>query len=107
MSKQMKAYKEDIQMSSTLVQFRCDEELKEKTTRLYESLGLDLPTAFRLFMTRSLQVQGLPFDVNAKIPYLRSLGDMSVAELDKMLTQKALTGEIHSARDVSDASKEK
>ena len=50
MSKQMKAYKEDIQMGSTLVQFRCDSELKEKTTALYESLGLDLPSAFRLFM---------------------------------------------------------
>ncbi|MCQ2362598.1 MAG: type II toxin-antitoxin system RelB/DinJ family antitoxin, partial [Acidaminococcaceae bacterium] len=96
-----------IQMGSTLVQFRCDEELKENTTKLYESLGLDLPTAFRLFMKRSLLVQGLPFDVNVKIPYRCSVGDMSVAEFDKMLAQKASAGEIHSAREVSDASKEK
>ncbi|MCQ2362523.1 MAG: type II toxin-antitoxin system RelB/DinJ family antitoxin [Acidaminococcaceae bacterium] len=94
-------------MGSTLVQFRCDEELKEETTKLYESLGLDLPTAFRLFMKRSLQVQGLPFAVSTKVSYLRSVEDMSGAELDKILAQKALAGEIHSARDVADASKEK
>lgn len=94
-------------MGSTLVQFRCDSELKEKTAALYESLGLDLPTAFRLFMKRSLQVQGLPFAVSTKVSYLRSVEDMSGAEFDKMLAQKALAGEISSARDVADVSKEK
>lgn len=90
-------------MSSTLVQFRCDGELKEKTTALYESLGLDLPSAFRLFMKRSLQVQGLPFAVNAKVPYIRPIEDMSGEEFDNMLAQgyqEALAGKGRPARDV-------
>ena len=90
-------------MSSTLVQFRCDSELKEKTTALYESLGLDLPSAFRLFMKRSLQVQGLPFEVSTKVPYLRSIEDMTGKEFDNMLAQgyqEALAGKGRPARDV-------
>ncbi|MCR5685670.1 MAG: type II toxin-antitoxin system RelB/DinJ family antitoxin, partial [Lachnospiraceae bacterium] len=29
---------------------------------IYEQLGMDLPTAFRMFMKKSKQVRGLPFD---------------------------------------------
>ncbi len=29
---------------------------------IYEQLGMDLPTAFRMFMKRSKQVKGLPFE---------------------------------------------
>ena len=49
--------------SSTLVQVRLDSETKEKATSLYERFGLDLPTAIRMFIKKSLMVNGLPFDV--------------------------------------------
>lgn len=49
-----------------LVQFRADKALKQEATEIYESLGMDLPTAFRMFMKRSVLVKGLPFD--AKLP---------------------------------------
>jgi len=44
-----------------LIQFRADKALKQEVTEIYESLGMDLPTAFRMFMTRSKMVKGLPF----------------------------------------------
>ena len=49
-----------------LIQFRADKMLKQEETEIYESLGMDLPTAFRMFMTRSKLVKGLPFE--AKLP---------------------------------------
>lgn len=49
-----------------LIQFRADKELKQEVDEIYESLGIDLPTAFRMFMTRSKMVKGLPFE--AKLP---------------------------------------
>ena len=45
-----------------LIQFRADKELKQEVAEIYETLGMDLPTAFRMFMTRSKMVKGLPFE---------------------------------------------
>ena len=36
-----------------LIQFRADKALKQEVSEIYEKLGLDLPTAFRMFITRS------------------------------------------------------
>lgn len=47
-----------------LIQFRADKALKQEVTEIYEKLGMDLPTAFRMFMTRSKMVRGLPFEAN-------------------------------------------
>ena len=45
-----------------LIQFRADKTLKQEVTDIYEQLGMDLPTAFRMFMKRSKMVHGLPFE---------------------------------------------
>ena len=45
-----------------LVQFRADKALKEEVADIYSQLGMDLPTAFRMFMNKSKRVRGLPFD---------------------------------------------
>lgn len=44
-----------------LNQFRSDKELREECVAIYESLGMDLNTAFRMFMERTRMVRGLPF----------------------------------------------
>lgn len=49
-----------------LIQFRADKALKQEVSQIYESLGMDLTTAFRIFMVKSKMVKGLPFDV--KLP---------------------------------------
>ena len=49
-----------------LIQFSADEAIKNEAAKMFESLGLDLPTALRMFLAKSLFVGGLPFDV--KIP---------------------------------------
>ncbi len=46
-----------------LIQFRADKTLKQEVADIYEQLGMDLPTAFRMFMKKSKQVRGLLFDV--------------------------------------------
>lgn len=45
-----------------LIQFRADKALKQEVAEIYERLGMDLPTAFRMFMTKSKMVKGLPFE---------------------------------------------
>ena len=47
--------------NTTLVQVRVDEALKDKVTHIYDYYGLDLPTAIRIFMKKtvvSLLMQG-------------------------------------------------
>ena len=54
-------------MASVLLQVRIDSELKAQAAELYDKLGLDLPTAVRMFLTRSIAEQGLPFDMRLEI----------------------------------------
>lgn len=49
--------------NSTLVQLKVDAVAKDKVSQIYESLGLDLPTAIRIFIKKSISVGGLPFDL--------------------------------------------
>lgn len=53
---------EIIMAEQVLIQFRADKELKQEVAEIYETLGMDLPTAFRMFMIRSKMVKGLPFE---------------------------------------------
>ena len=47
---------------SSLIQIRVDDQLKKEVTDIYEQLGLDLPTAIRMFLKKSIAVRGLPFE---------------------------------------------
>ena len=44
-----------------LNQFRCDKALRDDCVAIYNALGMDLNTAFRMFMERTRMVRGLPF----------------------------------------------
>ena len=50
-------------MASSVVQFRVEDELKAQATELFEKLGIDLSTALRIFLKRSVAAKGLPFSM--------------------------------------------
>ena len=47
--------------TQVLNQFRSDRQLREDCVAIYEAMGMDLNTAFRMFMERTRMVRGLPF----------------------------------------------
>lgn len=49
-------------MSQTMIQVRVEKALKDRVSDIYEAVGLDLPTAIRMFFKKSILVGGLPFD---------------------------------------------
>ncbi len=53
--------------NTALVQIKVDSETKTNVTNIYESLGLDLPTAVRIFFKKSIAVGGLPFELRNDI----------------------------------------
>ena len=50
-------------MASTVIQIRMDEELKNDASAILEDIGLDLPTAIRVFLKKVVAREGIPFDV--------------------------------------------
>jgi addiction module RelB/DinJ family antitoxin len=54
-----------IIMKDTLT-IRIDHDLKESFTEVVESLGLDAPTAVRMFAKQTVQTHALPLTLSAK-----------------------------------------
>ena len=50
------------------LQIRVDDTLKNKSDELFASLGLDTSNAIRIFLTLSVENNGLPFPVRHKEP---------------------------------------
>ncbi len=48
-------------MASSVLQVRVDETLRTQAASIYEELGIDLQTAVRIFLKRSVAENGLPF----------------------------------------------
>ena len=88
-----------------LIQFRADKKLKQEVTEIYESLGIDLPTALRMFMNKSKMVKGVPFDVRlpestvTRTEAMRAFEDLraQAADLPEM-TLEEINAEISAAR---------
>lgn len=48
-------------MASTL-QVRIDDDLKNQAMMVFDQLGIDLSTAIRMFLKKSVAVNGIPFE---------------------------------------------
>ena len=47
----------------TVIQIRIDKELKDLATKTFASMGLDLSTAIRIYLKKTVLEKGLPFDL--------------------------------------------
>ncbi len=68
-----------------LVQVRVDKKLKEEVSEIYEMLGLDLPTAIRMFLVRSKLERGLP--LNTMLPKATVTRSEALDALDTLFLQ--------------------
>lgn len=48
-------------MSSSLIQVRVDESIRNEANEIFHNLGMDMSSAVRLFLNRVILSQGLPF----------------------------------------------
>ena len=75
-------------MATSIVQFRIEDDLKNDATALYEKLGIDLSTAMRMFLKRSVYVNGIPFSmVLPKEEYSASKALAFMSELNKSASE--------------------
>ena len=94
-----------IMAEQALIQFRADKALKQEVTEIYESLGMDLPTALRMFMNKSKMVKGVPFDVRlpentvTRAEAMRVFEDLRAQASDlPEMTLEEINAEISAAR---------
>ncbi len=50
-------------MCTTTLHLRLEQDVKEQATDVFEQLGLDLPTAIRIFLKKSIAEDGMPFEL--------------------------------------------
>ena len=53
-------------MGQTNVNIRMDSEIKKEAEQLFESLGMNMSTAFNIFVRQSLRTGGIPFQIIAQ-----------------------------------------
>ena len=75
-----------------LNQFHSDKTLREDCIAIYEAMGLDLNTAFRMFMERTRMVRGLPFP--AVLPDTRMTRAEAQRAIDDIRAEAANLPEI-------------
>lgn len=93
--------KDEVLKMTTTLQIRIDEELKQQATKVYDTLGMDLSTAIRIFLKRSVAINGMPFnlviddvglkamqsmDNMAKAAKEKGISDMTMEEIDEIIS---------------------
>ena len=93
-------------MCTTTLHLRLDEDLKNEATDVFEQLGLDLPTAIRIFLKRSVAVDGMPFELkNNRSEWDRMPCSWTVEELNEQVDlalDDIKHGRLHSLEEVDD-----
>lgn len=66
--------------NTTNISIRMDAELKKQADALFAELGMNLTTAFNIFVRQSLREGGIPFDVSLHQPNKETIAAMREAE---------------------------
>lgn len=67
-------------MATTNVSIRMDTELKAQADELFAELGMNLSTAFNVFVRQSLREGGIPFEIHTDRPNKETIAAMLEAE---------------------------
>ena len=64
-----------------VLKVRVDDELKKRATDIYNELGMDLSTAIRMFLKKSVMIGGIPFETK-----IDDISLNAILAIDKMRT---------------------
>lgn len=60
-------------MATTNITMRIDENLKEQAEELFADLGLNMTSAFTIFVKQAIREQQIPFKISREIPNKETL----------------------------------
>lgn len=67
-------------MATTNISIRMDSDLKAQADALFGELGMNLSTAFNIFVRQSLRDGGIPFEISLNQPNKETIAAMLEAE---------------------------
>ena len=67
-------------MTTTNINIRMDSDLKAQADALFGELGMNLSTAFNIFVRQSIRDGGIPFDITLNQPSKDTIAAMLEAE---------------------------
>lgn len=65
---------------TTNISIRLDVELKKQAEQLFSELGMNMTTAFNIFLRQAVRQQRIPFDVALEAPNAETIAAMEEAE---------------------------
>ena len=86
---------------NSLIQIRVDEATKKEADALFSNLGLDTPTAVRIFLKQALKYHGLPFavvDTDPEVHLPRKMGALDMTQMTKEQFDSVMQNAWDSAR---------
>ena len=66
--------------NTTNISIRMDNDIKAKADALFSELGMNLSTAFNIFVRQSLREGRIPFDISLNQPNSKTIAAMLEAE---------------------------
>lgn len=99
-------------MAITSIKISLDEDLMKEAMEIYDNLGLDLPTAIRIFLRRSVLANGIPFNMTLPgrdykatlaVRAMQELSDASAANGVRDMTLDEINEEISASRQEREA----
>lgn len=79
-------------MSTSLLQVRVEDTLKDQAARVFEDLGIDTSTAVRMFLKRAVMENGIPFRMTLpKVPYKAERGYRAMMEIGESAEKNGLS----------------
>ena len=64
------------------VSFRMDDALEKQADELFNDLGMNLTTAFTIFVKQAVREQGIPFEISREVPNSETLE--AIREVEEM-----------------------
>ncbi len=73
-------------MATTNITIRMDEELKKQAEELFSDLGLNMTTAFHIFLKQAVREQQIPFMVSKRVANNETF--MALKEIEQLKKDK-------------------
>ncbi len=88
----------------TFIQVRVDDKLNQEATDILESIGIDMPTAVRMFLRKIVIERGLPFDTKLPSPEIIPAKTTMKISMDEFirLVRQIPSGRISRKEDIEE-----